>query len=143
MRLRQLGNSDLHVSEISLGSWLTYGGGVADDQARSCVDAAFDAGINFIDTANVYALGAAESFLGDVLESRPRGDPGCFRAAHGRRLGEHRPELAAAGTAAEPAPGRRPALGAHVLEGRRFRHGEDGTHWSRRQLCRLWNDLSP
>ena len=60
------------MSEISLGSWLTYGGGVADDQARSCVDAAFDAGINFIDTANVYAVGAAESFLGDVLESRPR-----------------------------------------------------------------------
>ena len=72
MRLRQLGDSDLRVSEISLGSWLTYGGGVADDQARACVDAAFDAGINFIDTANVYALGAAESFLGDVLESRPR-----------------------------------------------------------------------
>jgi aryl-alcohol dehydrogenase-like predicted oxidoreductase len=72
MRLRQLGDSDLHVSEISLGSWLTYGGGVADDQARACVDAAFDAGINFIDTANVYAVGGAESFLGDVLESRPR-----------------------------------------------------------------------
>jgi aryl-alcohol dehydrogenase-like predicted oxidoreductase len=72
MRLRQLGNSDLHVSEISLGSWLTYGGGVADEQARACVDAAFDAGINFIDTANVYALGAAESFLGDVLAPRPR-----------------------------------------------------------------------
>src|SRR6478752_10411938 len=72
MRLRQLGNSDLRVSEISLGSWLTYGGGVADDQARACVDAAFDAGINFIDTANVYAVGAAESFLGDVLAARPR-----------------------------------------------------------------------
>jgi aryl-alcohol dehydrogenase-like predicted oxidoreductase len=72
MRLRQRGNSDLHVSEISLGSWLTYGGGVADEQARACVDAAFDAGINFIDTANVYALGAAESFLGDVLAPRPR-----------------------------------------------------------------------
>jgi aryl-alcohol dehydrogenase-like predicted oxidoreductase len=72
MRLRQLGDSDLHVSEVSLGSWLTYGGGVADDQARACVDAAFDAGINFIDTANVYAVGAAESFLGDVLASRPR-----------------------------------------------------------------------
>jgi aryl-alcohol dehydrogenase-like predicted oxidoreductase len=72
MKLRQLGDSDLRVSEISLGSWLTYGGGVADDQARACVDAAFDAGINFIDTANVYALGTAESFLGDVLASRPR-----------------------------------------------------------------------
>jgi aryl-alcohol dehydrogenase-like predicted oxidoreductase len=72
MRYRRLGDSDLQVSEISLGSWLTYGGGVGDDQARACVDAAFEAGINFIDTANVYALGAAESFLGDVLQSRAR-----------------------------------------------------------------------
>jgi aryl-alcohol dehydrogenase-like predicted oxidoreductase len=72
MNLRRLGDSDLHVSEISLGSWLTYGGGVGDEQARACVDAAFEAGINFIDTANVYALGAAESFLGDVLAERPR-----------------------------------------------------------------------
>ena len=72
MRYRRLGDSDLEVSEISLGSWLTYGGGVGDDHARACVDSAFEAGINFIDTANVYALGAAESFLGDVLASRPR-----------------------------------------------------------------------
>jgi aryl-alcohol dehydrogenase-like predicted oxidoreductase len=73
MQYRQLGDSDLHVSEISLGSWLTYGGGVGNDQAEACVAAAFDAGINFIDTANVYALGAAEEFLGEVLASRPRG----------------------------------------------------------------------
>jgi len=72
MKYRQLGSSDLQVSEISLGSWLTYGGGVEDAAARACVDAAFDAGINFIDTANVYALGAAESFLGGVLAGRPR-----------------------------------------------------------------------
>src|SRR3954454_16274595 len=72
MRYRQLGDSDLRVSEISLGSWLTYGGGVGDDEGRAGVDGAFDAGINFIDTANVYALGAAESFLGDVLAARPR-----------------------------------------------------------------------
>ena len=72
MRTRQLGDSDLHVSEISLGSWLTYGGGVADDQAEACVEAAFEVGINFIDTANVYAIGAAEEFLGQVLSSRPR-----------------------------------------------------------------------
>ena len=72
MRSRQLGSSDLQVSEISLGSWLTYGGGVEESAARACVDAAFDAGINFIDTANVYALGAAESFLGDVLAGRAR-----------------------------------------------------------------------
>jgi aryl-alcohol dehydrogenase-like predicted oxidoreductase len=72
MRYRQLGDSDLKVSEISLGSWLTYGGGVGDESARACVDEAFAVGINFIDTANVYARGAAEDFLGDVLQSRPR-----------------------------------------------------------------------
>jgi aryl-alcohol dehydrogenase-like predicted oxidoreductase len=72
MRYRRLGDSDVRVSEISLGSWLTYGGGVSDDAARACIDAAFAAGINFIDTANVYAVGAAEEFLGDVLQSRPR-----------------------------------------------------------------------
>jgi aryl-alcohol dehydrogenase-like predicted oxidoreductase len=72
MRYRRLGDSDLEVSEISLGSWLTYGGGVPDEQARACVDAAFDTGINFVDTANVYALGGAEEFLGDALQGRPR-----------------------------------------------------------------------
>jgi 1-deoxyxylulose-5-phosphate synthase len=72
MRYRTLGSSDLQVSEIALGSWLTYGGGVPDDQARVCVDAAFEAGINFVDTANVYAVGNAEEFLGDALAGRPR-----------------------------------------------------------------------
>jgi 1-deoxyxylulose-5-phosphate synthase len=72
MRYRQLGDSDLNVAEISLGSWLTYGGGVGDEAARACVDEAFAVGINFIDTANVYARGGAEDFLGDVLQSRPR-----------------------------------------------------------------------
>jgi aryl-alcohol dehydrogenase-like predicted oxidoreductase len=72
MRTRRLGHSDLHVSEISLGSWLTYGLGVEADAARRCLDAAFDAGINFIDTANIYGKGAAESFLGEALSSRPR-----------------------------------------------------------------------
>ncbi|HEY3543756.1 MAG TPA: aldo/keto reductase family protein [Gaiellaceae bacterium] len=72
MKLRQLGSSDLHVSEVCLGSWLTYGGGVPDDQAEACVERAFELGINFIDTANVYAGGKAEEFLGEVLERRPR-----------------------------------------------------------------------
>jgi aryl-alcohol dehydrogenase-like predicted oxidoreductase len=73
MRYRLLGSSDLNVSMISLGSWKTYGGGgVPDDVARACIDAAFDSGINFIDTANVYSGGGAESFLGEVLPSRPR-----------------------------------------------------------------------
>jgi 1-deoxyxylulose-5-phosphate synthase len=72
MRYRQLGSSDLQVSEISLGSWLTYGGGVGREQAEACVAKAFDVGINFIDTANVYARGQAEEFLGEVLTGRPR-----------------------------------------------------------------------
>ncbi len=73
MRYRRLGSSDLDVSEISLGSWLTYSGGVAREQAEACVNRAFDVGINFIDTANVYGRGASETFLGEVLASRPRG----------------------------------------------------------------------
>jgi 1-deoxyxylulose-5-phosphate synthase len=72
MNFRKLGSSDLEVSEISLGSWLTYSGGVAAEQARACVNAAFDAGINFIDTTNVYCRGAAESLLGEVLAGRER-----------------------------------------------------------------------
>ena len=72
MKYRKLGRSDLEVSEVSLGSWLTYGGGVARERAEACVRRAFDVGINFIDTANVYSGGAAESFLGEVLAGRPR-----------------------------------------------------------------------
>jgi aryl-alcohol dehydrogenase-like predicted oxidoreductase len=72
MRYRRLGSSDLEVSEISLGSWLTYGGGVEREQAAACVAKAFDLGINFIDTANVYARGGAESLLGELLAHRPR-----------------------------------------------------------------------
>jgi len=72
MKYRQLGSSDLHVSEISLGSWLTYGVGVDDSNALACLNRAFDVGINFIDTANVYGRGAAESFLGKALKGRAR-----------------------------------------------------------------------
>ncbi|MGQ0559953.1 MAG: aldo/keto reductase family protein [Sphingosinicella sp.] len=72
MLYRQLGASDLSVSEIALGSWLTYGVGVAESQARACLDRAFGLGINFIDTANIYGRGAAESFLGQALAGRPR-----------------------------------------------------------------------
>jgi aryl-alcohol dehydrogenase-like predicted oxidoreductase len=62
----------LKVSEISLGSWLTYGLGVDDSNARACINRAFELGINFIDTANVYGRGAAESFLGRALKGRDR-----------------------------------------------------------------------
>jgi aryl-alcohol dehydrogenase-like predicted oxidoreductase len=72
MRYRRLGSSELEVSEISLGSWLTYGGGVGRAQAEACVAKAFDVGINLIDTANVYSSGRAEQLLGEVLADRPR-----------------------------------------------------------------------
>src|SRR5512132_377955 len=72
MKYRKLGDSDLEVSEISLGSWLTYGVGVEAEKARACLDEAFAQGINFIDTANIYGRGAAETFLGGALQGRPR-----------------------------------------------------------------------
>jgi 1-deoxyxylulose-5-phosphate synthase len=73
MRYRQLGASNLVVSEIALGSWLTYGVGVDAATARTCVDRAFELGITFFDTANAYGRGAAESFLGEALAGRDRG----------------------------------------------------------------------
>jgi aryl-alcohol dehydrogenase-like predicted oxidoreductase len=72
MRYRTLGASDLKVSVISLGSWLTYGVGVEAEAGAACVRRAFDLGINFIDTANVYGRGAAETVLGDTLVGVPR-----------------------------------------------------------------------
>ncbi|HEX3424471.1 MAG TPA: aldo/keto reductase family protein [Sphingomicrobium sp.] len=72
MKYRKLGDSHIDVSEISLGSWLTYGVGIEQEKARACLDEAFNQGINFIDTANVYGRGAAESFLGEALKGRLR-----------------------------------------------------------------------
>jgi 1-deoxyxylulose-5-phosphate synthase len=72
MKYRKLGDSDLDVSEISLGSWLTYGVGVEAEKARACLEEAFNQQINFIDTANVYGRGAAETFLGEALKGRRR-----------------------------------------------------------------------
>ena len=67
MRYRKLGSSDLEVSEIALGSWLTYAGGIEADQTRACTDAAFEVGINFFDTANIYSQGSSEEILGRAL----------------------------------------------------------------------------
>ncbi len=67
-----MGRSDLVVSEVSLGSWLTYGAGVDPDQGAACIKRGLDLGVNFFDTANVYGRGAAESFLADVLRGLDR-----------------------------------------------------------------------
>jgi aryl-alcohol dehydrogenase-like predicted oxidoreductase len=69
---RRLGDSDLEVSEISLGSWLTYSGGVGRDQTEACTEAALEAGINFFDTSNVYGTGTAEEAWGEILSRHPR-----------------------------------------------------------------------
>ena len=72
MKYRRLGDSDLSVSEIALGSWLTYSGGIDAETAAACVRKALSLGVNFIDTANVYGRGAAETFLGETLSVVPR-----------------------------------------------------------------------
>ncbi|MEK3713939.1 MULTISPECIES: aldo/keto reductase family protein [unclassified Paenibacillus] len=72
MKYRRLGGTGLKVSEISLGSWLTYGGYVEQDNAVKAIETAYSLGINFFDTANVYEKGAAEQVLGATLSSYPR-----------------------------------------------------------------------
>ena len=72
MEYRRLGGSGVKVSEISLGSWLTYGGSVAEEQASACIDKAYEIGINFFDTANVYMRGAAEEIVGRALRGFER-----------------------------------------------------------------------
>ena len=67
MKYRQLGNSQLTVSEIAFGSWLTFSDGPQKDNAIACVRRALDRGITLIDTANVYGQGAAEKVLGEAL----------------------------------------------------------------------------
>ncbi|MGO4181107.1 aldo/keto reductase family protein [Paenibacillus sp. TAF43_2] len=72
IQYRNLGASGLKVSEISLGSWLTYGGYVERENAVKSIQTAYDLGINFFDTANVYAKGEAEKVVGETLRAYPR-----------------------------------------------------------------------
>ena len=72
MEYRNLGRSGLRVSEISLGSWLTLGSSVDAEATREIVHRAYDLGINFFDTADVYANGRAEEVLGAALAAFPR-----------------------------------------------------------------------
>jgi voltage-dependent potassium channel beta subunit len=74
MQYRHLGRSGLKISEIGLGSWLTYGGAVEDAQAIACIHRAFELGVNFFDTANVYRQGAAERVVGRALQGIDRDD---------------------------------------------------------------------
>lgn len=72
MRYRRLGRWGVQVSEVSLGSWLTYGGSVEEDTATSCIHRAFELGVNLFDTANGYARGRSEEVVGAALKAFPR-----------------------------------------------------------------------
>ena len=74
MEYRQLGRSGVKLSTIGLGSWLTYGNQVDRDRSTACVRRAFDLGINFFDTADIYHVGAGETELGIALEGFTRSD---------------------------------------------------------------------
>ncbi|MCZ6465054.1 MAG: aldo/keto reductase family protein [Proteobacteria bacterium] len=72
MQTRRLGRTGLQVSEVSLGSWLTFGNVVDVEGTATLVQQAYDLGINFFDTADVYAGGKAEEALGRALQAIPR-----------------------------------------------------------------------
>ena len=72
MQYRRLGASDLTVSEISLGTWLSFGEGEERARHIACIHRAMDLGVTLIDTANVYGFGRSESLIGEALAGRPR-----------------------------------------------------------------------
>ena len=72
MRYRRLGASELEVSEISLGTWLSYGEGPERQKLIACIHRALDLGVNLFDTANVYGFGEAERLLAEALRGSPR-----------------------------------------------------------------------
>lgn len=72
MNHRRLGRSGLTVSEICLGAWINFGGKMGDAETFAVLDAAVDAGIDFFDTADVYASGKAEEVMGRWMQGKDR-----------------------------------------------------------------------
>jgi len=72
MQYRKLGRWGVQVSSVGLGSWLTYGGSVEAATATQCIHRAYELGVNFFDTANVYMRGQAEQIVGEALAGYPR-----------------------------------------------------------------------
>jgi voltage-dependent potassium channel beta subunit len=68
MEYRHLGKSGIQVSALSFGSWVTFNNQLGEDTARECMAAAYEAGVNFFDNAEVYAGGKSESIMGEVLK---------------------------------------------------------------------------
>src|SRR5947209_8341879 len=68
MNYRRLGSAGLKLSELSLGSWVTYGGQVGEEVAVKCMSIAYDNGVNFFDSAEAYADGKAEMVMGNIFK---------------------------------------------------------------------------
>ncbi|QDV04928.1 L-glyceraldehyde 3-phosphate reductase [Planctomycetes bacterium Poly30] len=74
MNYRRMGRTGLRISSVSIGGWLTFGGSVGASETREIIKTAVGAGVNFVDLADVYSKGAAESVIGDVLADYRRSD---------------------------------------------------------------------
>src|SRR3954465_9548816 len=74
MQYRRLGDAGMKISEIGLGGWLTVGNAIDSDTAAAVMNKSFDLGINFYDTADVYAQGKSEEVWGQLLKDRRRAD---------------------------------------------------------------------
>src|SRR5271163_633916 len=72
MKYRQIGRWGMSVSTVGLGSWLTYGGSVEEATAQACIKRAYERGVTFFDTANVYAGGRAEEIVGRAIKDFAR-----------------------------------------------------------------------
>ncbi len=70
MEYRRLGKSGLPISELSFGSWITFGNQIGDDMSETLMDIAYDAGVNFFDNAEVYAAGESEKVMGRILHKK-------------------------------------------------------------------------
>ena len=82
MEYRQLGRTGIRVSELSFGSWVTFHNQADVKLAVDLMAAAYDAGVNFFDNAEVYAGGKSEEVMGGANGAESGRDPGCGNAGH-------------------------------------------------------------
>ncbi len=134
MNYRRLGRSGLKVSELSFGSWVTYGNQMDEGRARECMAAAYDAGVNFFDNAEVYAKGESETIMGDGAEEA-RLAPLVLRRLDQVLLGDARraereehaqPQIPDAGDRRLARPPRARLRRPRVLPSRRSGHADRG-----------------
>ncbi|MDB4673199.1 aldo/keto reductase [Verrucomicrobiales bacterium] len=90
MKTRTLGKTGFNISEVGFGAWAIgadWGDAVPEDQATAALHAALDAGMNFIDTADIYGGGRSETIIGKVLKERPAGERNYVATKMGRGEG--------------------------------------------------------